>query len=100
MTPSEELAWQNRGACLNVDVNQFFPERGGSARGSKMICNGNTDPKKGTVRLPCPVKDECLRYALANREQYGIWGGVAERDRRGMADALGVEKRPALKRAS
>lgn len=100
MTDSERLSWQNRGACLNLDVNQFYPERGGSAKKAKMHCNGNTDARKGTVRLPCPVREQCLRYALENREAYGIWGGVSERQRRGMAARLGVEVRPRLKVAS
>lgn len=96
MTDSERLSWQNRGACLNLDVNQFFPERGGSAREAKMICNGNTDPKKGTVRLPCPVRDRCLRYAVANSEQFGIWGGLSQRERRGLVlSDVGIQRRKA-----
>ncbi|MGH9194816.1 MAG: WhiB family transcriptional regulator, partial [Acidimicrobiia bacterium] len=34
------------------------------------------------VCTQCPVALECLRYALANREQFGIWGGTSERERR------------------
>lgn len=89
---SEELSWQNLRACAGMDTNVFFPERGGSARIAKMICNGNGNPALGPTRLPCPVREQCLRYALSNREQYGVWGGVAERDRRGMAVNLGIEQ--------
>ncbi|HJR18350.1 MAG TPA: WhiB family transcriptional regulator, partial [Actinomycetota bacterium] len=30
----------------------------------------------------CAVRDECLDYALANDERFGIWGGLSERERR------------------
>jgi WhiB family redox-sensing transcriptional regulator len=28
------------------------------------------------------VRDICLEYALNNKEQFGIWGGTSERERR------------------
>jgi WhiB family redox-sensing transcriptional regulator len=37
---------------------------------AKSICKG------------CPVKRECLEYALVNRERDGVWGGLGERERR------------------
>ena len=42
----------------------------GRTREAKRICTG------------CPVRDECLEYALANDERFGIWGGLSERERR------------------
>lgn len=30
----------------------------------------------------CEVREECLEYALANDERFGIWGGLSERERR------------------
>lgn len=30
----------------------------------------------------CPVRERCLDYALDNREPYGIWGALTERERR------------------
>lgn len=30
----------------------------------------------------CPVSVECLEYAMAHDERYGIWGGYTERERR------------------
>ena len=46
------------------------PEKGGSTREAKKICTG------------CEVKAQCLEYALANDERFGIWGGLSERERR------------------
>ena len=48
----------------------FFPEKGGSTREAKKVCVG------------CEVRSECLEYALANDERFGIWGGLSERERR------------------
>ena len=64
------LSWQERSLCAQTDPEAFFPEKGGSTREAKRICQG------------CQVKDECLEYALANDERFGIWGGLSERERR------------------
>jgi WhiB family redox-sensing transcriptional regulator len=34
------------------------------------------------VCLSCEVRQECLEYALAHDERFGIWGGLSERERR------------------
>ena len=65
-----ELSWQERALCAQTDPEAFFPEKGGSTREAKRICLG------------CEVKDECLEYALAKDERFGIWGGLSERERR------------------
>ena len=62
--------WQTYGSCRGVDPDLFFPERGASTREAKEVCRG------------CVVRDECLEYALANGEKFGIWGGMSERERR------------------
>lgn len=48
----------------------FFPDRGESAAPAKTACGR------------CPVKNECLEFALSNGEKFGIWGGASERERR------------------
>ena len=63
-------AWQQHGACRGVDPNMFFPERGESVREAKAVC------------ARCPVRAECLRYALENHEARGVWGGLSGRERR------------------
>ncbi len=65
-----ELSWQGRALCAQTDPEAFFPEKGGSTREAKRVCVG------------CDVKAECLEYALANDERFGIWGGLSERERR------------------
>ena len=63
-------SWQEEALCAETDPEAFFPEKGGSTREAKKICTG------------CEVKAQCLEYALANDERFGIWGGLSERERR------------------
>ena len=71
-TPDETgvMGWQERALCAQTDPEAFFPEKGGSTREAKKVCTG------------CDVRSECLEYALANDERFGIWGGLSERERR------------------
>src|SRR6201987_5119503 len=62
--------WQDGALCPQTDPEAFFPEKGGSTREAKKICLG------------CEVRAECLDYALAHDERFGIWGGLSERERR------------------
>ena len=64
------LAWQRDALCSHTDPEAFFTEKGGSTRDAKRICSG------------CDVRQQCLDYALANDERFGIWGGLSERERR------------------
>ena len=70
MTGIETLPWAPAAKCLQADPDTFFPEKGGSTREAKRICAG------------CEVRTDCLEYALANDERFGIWGGFSERERR------------------
>nr|WP_086825862.1 WhiB family transcriptional regulator [Allokutzneria sp. NRRL B-24872] len=66
----DEFDWQEEALCAQTDPEAFFPEKGGSTREAKRICGG------------CAVRSECLEYALAHDERFGIWGGLSERERR------------------
>jgi WhiB family redox-sensing transcriptional regulator len=68
--PAATDQWQDRALCAQTDPEAFFPEKGGSTREAKKICLG------------CEVRNECLDYALAHDERFGIWGGLSERERR------------------
>ena len=65
-----QLSWQTDSLCAQTDPEAFFPEKGGSTRDAKKICTS------------CEVRNQCLEYALANDERFGIWGGLSERERR------------------
>ena len=73
--------WQERANCLGVDPDLFFPERGASTREAKAVCRG------------CEVRMDCLEYALAHGEKFGIWGGLSERERRRVRRQRALERR-------
>lgn len=62
--------WMDEGLCTEVDPDLFFPEKGGSASQAKKVCSG------------CPVRERCLNYALTNRIEHGVWGGLSPKRRR------------------
>lgn len=64
------LSWQEYALCAQTDPEAFFPEKGGSTREAKAVCD------------MCDVREQCLQYALDNDERFGIWGGLSERERR------------------
>ena len=61
--------WQESALCRGEDADLFFPERGSPGDSAKRVC------------VNCNVRLDCLEYALANSERYGIWGGLTERER-------------------
>ena len=67
---SSDESWRLDALCAETDPEAFFPEKGGSTREAKRVCSG------------CAVRNDCLEYALANDERFGIWGGLSERERR------------------
>ena len=69
--------WQGQGLSDQTDPEALFPEKGGSTREAKRICQA------------CAVRDECLEYALLNDERFGIWGGLSERERRRLKRDIG-----------
>lgn len=71
-------AWQDNAACRGLDHKTWYPERGEVAamRAAKAICQ------------TCPVRTECLNYALTNREKEGVWGGLSGHQRRPMFASL------------
>jgi WhiB family transcriptional regulator, redox-sensing transcriptional regulator len=69
-------AWMEDAACKNVPRDVFFPTVGD-------IAIRDTVPKAaGDICAVCPVKAECLDFALRNRSLDGVWGGTSEEDRR------------------
>ena len=72
-TPATSPAgWRYRAACRGADLVLFFPGRGESAEPARRIC------------ARCPVREACLDYAIGHGIVHGVWGGLAERDRRAL----------------
>ncbi len=71
--PDLALDWQENAACLHhAGRVDFFPARGESVRDAKAVC------------AVCPVKNECLDFALRLKVAHGVWGGLSERERRNL----------------
>ena len=63
--------WRRHAACRDGDPDRLFV-RGAAQREVKVVC------------LACPVRMECLAEALDNRIEFGVWGGMTERERRAL----------------
>ncbi len=63
--------WPSKGQCSGIDPDALFVQ-GKAQRAAKVICKG------------CPVAAECLADALDNRTEFGVWGGMTERERRAL----------------
>ncbi len=68
-------------ACTNGDPERWFPAP-------------NTPHRQVAVAVAicarCPVRLECLLFALSHDERYGIWGGLTAEDRRSLASPHGT----------
>ena len=65
--------WRDEAQCAQTDPEAFFPEKGGSTRDAKAVCAN------------CPVRQQCLDWAIETGETFGVWGGLSERERRAYA---------------
>ncbi|MGH3743601.1 MAG: WhiB family transcriptional regulator [Mycobacteriales bacterium] len=63
--------WTARAACRDGNPDELFV-RGAEQHKAKVLC------------LSCPVRTECLADALDNRVEFGVWGGMTERERRAL----------------
>ena len=67
--------WRQRAACRDSDPDLFFPigDTGPAvehAEAAKAVCR------------QCPVRVDCLEYALISNQEAGVWGGATEEERR------------------
>lgn len=63
--------WAAAAACNGTDPDELFVQ-GAAQNRAKLICMG------------CQVRTECLADALDNRVEFGVWGGMTERQRRAL----------------
>ncbi|MDD1058549.1 WhiB family transcriptional regulator [Streptomyces cocklensis] len=70
-------AWQKDAACRGMDSSVFFSpvsERGRARR--------RREEEARTICRACPVSGPCGRFAHASQQEYGVWGGYTESERR------------------
>lgn len=68
---STENRWEAEAACRSNDPEIFFPRSGSAsaATQAKKVCRG------------CPVRAQCLQWALETEQPFGVWGGLSESER-------------------
>ncbi len=71
MTMTWTTDWSMNAACRRADPDALFVS-GAAQHEAKKVCQG------------CPVRSECLADALDNRVEFGVWGGMTERERRAL----------------
>jgi WhiB family redox-sensing transcriptional regulator len=75
-----DLEWRAHAACADVDSRLFFPV-------------GVTGPAVGQIAAAkavcarCPVRAACLEFAVVTNQEYGVWGGTSEEERRALRRA-------------
>lgn len=71
------MTWHRQAACLSADPELFFPngstgDHARQAAVAKRLC------------MSCPVRVACLEFALESRQDFGVWGGLTEEERRSL----------------
>ncbi len=66
-----DVDWSARSACAGADPDELFVT-GAAQHAAKAVCGR------------CVVRTECLADALDNRVEFGVWGGMTERERRAL----------------
>lgn len=66
---TEPDPWVTHARCRGLDAAEFFPDESIGVDHAQHIC------------IDCPVRVECLNYALEHHINHGIWGGTSQRER-------------------
>ena len=67
---TEPEAWEDDAACLTTDPDMFFSDNWQTVEKAKEFCN-----------TQCEVRAQCLKRAMEDDEQHGVWGGTSRPDR-------------------
>ncbi|WP_336158217.1 WhiB family transcriptional regulator [Amycolatopsis sp. VC5-11] len=57
------------GRCAETDSEIFFPEKGENPKAAQRTCRN------------CDLRAQCLSYALATEQEFGVWGGTTPNER-------------------
>ncbi len=79
--------WFDQARCMGMDIEVFYgEEEDQQERGSHRpyLLPAEVAQAKAMCR-DCPVREQCLEYALDNDERHGIWGGLTTKERRKLA---------------
>lgn len=74
---TRNLDWKADAACRDLDLELFFPDTEADSAPALAVC------------AICPVRQECLDFALRTRQNDGVWGGHTETERKRLRRRLG-----------
>ena len=77
--------WRNRAACRTEDPDLFFPI---GTSGPALL---QTEQAKAVCRR-CPVREQCLQWALDTGQSIGVWGGTSETERRALKRRIAARR--------
>jgi WhiB family redox-sensing transcriptional regulator len=86
-TLAQLWSWRELARCRDLDGSLFFSpegERGRARRDRERVAK--------TLCAACVVRQACAGYAIANREPFGIWGGLSESEREAIWRRLDAEE--------
>lgn len=70
LPPRGELDWLANARCEGMDPELFFPRKSDAQKEIIKFCLG------------CPVRLDCLQYALDAGAEHGVWGGTTQDERK------------------
>lgn len=79
--------WRNSAACLGAATEVFFPV-GSSPEALDQVEEAKRDCQR------CPVRPQCLTWALEAKQDFGVWGGLDEGERRAIHGRRAPRSRP------
>ena len=71
------LRWRSEAACGQLPKDLFFPP------GNSDVTRADEERAKEVCAV-CPVRSQCLEFALENDERFGVWGGTTPNERRAL----------------
>ena len=82
----DDEGWRDAAACRDTDPDLFFPVGTTGAaveeiEAAKALC------------WSCPVRAQCLEFALVANQEAGVWGGTSEDERRKLRSAWVAARR-------
>jgi WhiB family redox-sensing transcriptional regulator len=78
MASAAHSSWQHHAACRGEDASFFFAPSYFERHSEKLA----RESVAKSICARCPVRAECLDFALELRDPHGVWGGLNEMERR------------------
>ena len=82
----DDSGWRDSAACRDTDPNLFFPA------GTTGVAVEEIEAAKALCQT-CPVREQCLEFAMVANQEAGIWGGMSEEERRRMRSSWLASRR-------